>query len=101
MRVSCLILLGLVTLPALAGGGFPERHYLCIVDGIDGFADDFAPPDASDDRMACRGAIHDTLRTPTDDHISITSAGARDTTARSDGITVRFRAAGASTEVGL
>jgi len=37
----------------------------------------------------------------TDGRVAITSAGARDTTARSDGITVGFRAAGAAVEVGV
>ncbi len=65
MRAPALLLLGLLALPVLAGGGFPERQYLCIVDGIDGFADDFPPPDPGDARMACSGTIHYTLRTPT------------------------------------
>jgi hypothetical protein len=70
MRAWGFIVLGLAALPALAGGGFPERQYLCIVDGIDGFTDDFAPPDPTDARMACRGTIHYTLRTPTPDLVT-------------------------------
>jgi hypothetical protein len=34
-----VIVLGLAALPVCAGGGFAERQYLCIVDGIDGFVD--------------------------------------------------------------
>jgi hypothetical protein len=74
MRVWGLILLGLVSMPVLAGGGFPERQYLCIVDGIDGFADDFAPPEPADERMVCTGTIHYTLRTPTDDLVAEVAA---------------------------
>jgi len=51
---------------APAASGFPERQYLCIVDGIDDFTRDFAPPDPADARMACAGTIHYTLRTPTE-----------------------------------
>lgn len=50
--------------PALAAGGFPERKYLCIVNGVDDFTRDFAPPQPQDDRMACTGTIHYTLKTP-------------------------------------
>jgi hypothetical protein len=70
MRLRASIVLGLVSLPVYSGDGFPERQYLCIVDGIDGFADDFAPPDPADERMACSGTIHYTLRTPTDDLVA-------------------------------
>lgn len=74
MRAWAFIVLGLASLPVLAGGGFPERQYLCIVDGIDGFADDFAPPDPADERMACTGTIHYTLRTPTEDLVAEVTA---------------------------
>ena len=48
----------------LGSGGFPERQYLCIVNGVDDFTRDFPPPDPGDLRMACSGTIHHTLRTP-------------------------------------
>ena len=57
MRALWIVAIGLLALPATAGEGFPERQYLCIVDGFDGFTDDFPPPDPGDQRMACSGTM--------------------------------------------
>jgi len=67
MRLLVPLVAALSLVPALAGGGFPERQYLCIVNGIDDFTKDFPPPGRDDPRMVCSGTIHYTLRTPTID----------------------------------
>jgi hypothetical protein len=63
LLAALALLLAASIAPAFGAGGFPERKYLCIVNGIDDFTRDFPPPQPGDARMVCTGTIHYTLRT--------------------------------------
>lgn len=74
MRAWVPLLLAASAMTAHAADGFPDADYMCVVDGIDGFANDFPPPSPTDARMACRGTIHYTLRTPQAELVADVSA---------------------------